>query len=178
MSELTTLARPYAEAVFKHALNTGHLDKWSRVLEFLATAMADEELADAAKNPLIKKEKFQQLLLDIGKGILDAEGENLTKILVQNGRITLAGQIRDLFERKRSEYEGYVDVNVTTAYPLNEEDREMLTENLEKYLGKQVRLKVDQDRGLIGGLIIRAGDKVIDGSVRGRLERLAKRLYS
>ncbi len=178
MSELTTLARPYAEAVFKLALEKGALQKWSQMLEFLAVAMSDKELAWMAQNPNVPKEDFLRVLLEVGKGYLDKEGENFVRLLVHNGRIGLLPQIRDLFESYRAEHEGYVDVEVVTAFPLSDEDKETLISALEKNLGKKVHLQALQDRGLIGGVIIRAGDKVIDGSIKGRLERMAKRLYS
>lgn len=178
MSELTTLARPYAAALFRRALETGRMDQWSRMLEFLATAMADRELAWMAVNPNVSREDFLRLLLDLGKGFLDGEGENFARLLVHNGRISLVGEIRTLFERYRAEHEGYTDVEVITAYPLDREDQNELARVLERHLGKKVRLEVDEDRSLIGGVIIRSGDRVIDGSVRGRLQRLAKRLHS
>ncbi|BCX88412.1 F-type H+-transporting ATPase subunit delta [Methylomarinovum tepidoasis] len=178
MSEPITLARPYAEAAFKHALESGRLEQWSKMLAFLAAALSDPELVALAQNPKIGKERFLQILLDIGKGYLDAEGQNFVKLLVHNDRITLAPQIHELFERYRAEHEGIVDVEVRTAYPLEAEDQAKLTRALEKALGRKIRLQLAEDRDLIGGVVIRAGDKVIDGSVRGRLERLAKRLYS
>ncbi len=178
MSELTTLARPYAEAVFKLALEEGTLHKWSQMLEFLAVAMSDKELAWMAQNPNVPKEDFLRVLLEVGKGYLDKEGENFVRLLVHNGRIGLLPQIRDLFESYRAAQEGYVDVEVMTAYPLSEGDKETLISALEKNLGKKVYLQEVQDRGLIGGVVIRAGDKVIDGSLKGRLERMAKKLYS
>ena len=178
MSELTTLARPYAEAVFKLAVEKGTLQKWSTMLEFLAVAMSDRELSWMAQNPNVPKEEFIRVLLDVGKGYIDREGENFIRLLVHNGRINLVPQIKDLFESYRAEKEGYVDVEVTTAYPLSEQDREKLISSLEASLGKKIRLQEELDRGLIGGVIIRAGDKVIDGSLQGRLERMAKRLYS
>ncbi len=176
--ELKTLARPYAEAVFDQARETGKIEQWSRMLEFLATAMADKALAWAAVNPKVGEQAFLRLILEIGKGYLDQEGENFVKLLVQNDRITLVDQIRELFEQYRIEHEGYVDVSVITAYPLSEEDQASLVAALEKNLGKKVRLTSREDRDLIGGVVIQAGDKVIDGSVRGQLERLAKRLKS
>ncbi|MCF6195162.1 MAG: F0F1 ATP synthase subunit delta [Emcibacter sp.] len=178
MTELATMARPYAEAVFKRALESGRLEEWSRMLEFLATVIADEEMAALAVDPNVKREDVLRILLDVGKGYLDREGENFVKVLVFNGRVTLLPVIRKLFERYLSEHQGIVDVEVATAYPLSREDRTMLVQALERNLGKRVRLDVHEDRQLIGGIRVRAGDKVIDGSVRGRLERLAKRLYS
>lgn len=176
MSELKTLARPYAQSVFDQAKETGRIDQWSRMLEFLATAMADKELARAAVNPKVDRLAFLRLILEVGKGYLDQEGENFVKLLVRNNRITLVGQIRELFEQYRIEHEGYIDVDVITAYPLNEEDRASLVAALEKNLGKKIRLTSREDRDLIGGVVIQAGDKVIDGSVRGQLERLARSL--
>ncbi|GAB4357349.1 MAG: F0F1 ATP synthase subunit delta [Methylohalobius crimeensis] len=176
MSELKTLARPYAEAVFEQAREAGTIEQWSRMLEFLTLAMKDEELAWAAVNPKVEKEAFERLLLDIGKGYLDREGENFVKLLVHNNRIALVDPIRDLFEQYRTEHEGYAEVQVVSAYPLAEEDRAALTAALEKKLGKKIRLDARHNQALIGGIVIQAGDKVIDGSVKGQLERLAKRL--
>lgn len=176
MSELKTLARPYAEAVFRHAQETGRIDQWSQMLEFLAVAMSDKELAWEAANPKVGKEAFLRLLLEIGKGYLDREGENFVKLLVHNHRIALVGKIRELFEQYRIEHEGYVNANVITAYPASEEDLASLAAALEKKLGRKVRLTSQVDERLLGGVVIQAGDKVIDGSVRGQLERLAKRL--
>ena len=178
MTELATMARPYAEAVFKRALESGRLEEWSRMLAFLATVIGDPEMAALAVNPNVKREDFLRLLLDLGKGHLDEEGENFVKILVYNGRVTLLPRIHELFERYLAEHQGVAEVEVTTAYPLSEEDRAELIQALERNLGKRVQLVLHEDRQLIGGVRIRAGDKVIDGSVRGRLERLAKRLYS
>lgn len=178
MTELATMARPYAEAVFRRALESGRLEAWAKMLEFLATVVGDKEMAALAANPNVERGEFLRILLDIGKGFLDKEGENFVRILVLNGRITLLPQIRELFERYRSDYQGIVTVEVATAYPLSEEDRAGLIQALERNLGKQVQLDIHEDRQLIGGVRIRAGDKVIDGSVRGQLERLAKRLYS
>ncbi|HHJ39070.1 MAG: ATP synthase subunit delta [Methylothermaceae bacteria B42] len=178
MSELSTLARPYAEAVFKLALESGKLDHWSEMLEFLSLAMQDKELAWAAVNPNVSKEDLLRLILDVGKGYLDKEGQNFVKLLVENDKITLIDQIRELYEQFRAEHEGLLDVEVRTAYALSKENEKKLSAALEKKFGKKVRFHVIKDNSLIGGVQIKAGDKVIDGSVRGQLERLAKRLFS
>jgi len=140
--------------------------------------MADKELAWMAVNPNVSREDFLKVVLEVGKGFLDQEGENFVKLLVHNDRISLVPQIRELFENYRAEHEGYVDVEVVTPYSLSDEDRGQLIAALEKSLEKKVHLQERLDQGLIGGVIVRAGDKVIDGSIRGRLERMAKRLYS
>lgn len=176
MSELATLARPYAEAVFKRAKETRSAEKWSDMLAFVSSVMQDEKLAAAAGNPRVGKERFARLLLDICEGQLNDEGKNLVKLLIQNNRLKLAGHIRELFEALKAEDEGYVDVDVKTAYPFSTKDEAEIAKVLEKSLRKNVRLRVEVDRTLIGGFLARAGDRVIDGSVRGQLQRLARRL--
>ncbi len=178
MSELSTLARPYAEAVFKRALETDRLGHWSEMLEFLSLAMRDKELAWAAVNPNVSKEDLLRLIMEVGKGYLDEEGRNFVKLLVENDKITLVDQIRDLYEQLRAEHEGMLDVEVRTAYALTKENEKKLSSALEQKFGKKIRLHVVKDDSLIGGVQIKAGDKVIDGSVRGQLERMAKRLFS
>jgi len=178
MSELTTLARPYAEAVFKRALESGRLAAWSETLAFLAAVVTDEGIARLVADPNLNRSDLIRILLEIGKGRLDREGENLVRLLVQNSRIALVPLIRDLYERQRAEHQGVTDVAVCSAYPLDGKDRDRLVKVLEKNLGRKVRLSVTEDRGLIGGVVIRTGDRVIDASVRGQLERMAKRLYS
>lgn len=174
--ELKTLARPYAEAVFNQARESGRIEQWSKMLAFLATALADKELAWAAVNPKIESQTFLRLILEIGKGYLDQEGENFVRLLVHNRRITLVGPIQELFEQYRTEHEGYVEVKVASAFPLQEEETTSLAAALEKKLGKRVRLEVQENKDLIGGVVIQAGDTVIDGSVRGQLQRLAQTL--
>ncbi len=178
MSGSDTLARPYAEAVFKRAKETGSTEQWSDMLAFLAAVMKDDRLSRAAVNPKVDRHAFTELLLDICKGHITEEGENLLKLLVANNRLNLAASIKELFEQYRAEDEGYIDVDVKTAFPIGDREQRQLTSALEKTLNKHVRLRTEEDDTLIGGVLIRAGDTVIDGSIRGQLQQLAKRLYS
>ena len=178
MSGSATLARPYAEAVFKRAKETGSTEQWSEMLAFLAAVMADVRLSQAAVNPKVDRQALTELLLDICKGHITEEGENLLKLLVENNRLNLAATIKELFEQYRAEDEGYIDVEVKTAFPIDDREQQQLTSVLDKTLHKQVRLRTEEDDTLIGGVLIRAGDKVIDGSIRGQLQQLAKRLYN
>jgi len=178
MSELATLARPYAEAVYKRAKQTDSTTKWSNSLAFLAAVLGDVQIAKAAANPNANKEKFAAALLDLCQGQLDGEGENFVRLLVANRRLVLAKTICELFEHYRAEDEGYIVADVSTAYPLEDEEREQITKVLQRSLGKQPRLNVVVDDSLIGGVLIKAGDRVIDASVRGQIQRLAKRLYN
>ncbi len=178
MSELATLARPYAEAVFKRAKETESLAEWSDNLEFLAIAMTDQELAAAADNPRVEQARFSDLLLDICKGQLSKEGENFVRLLIENGRLSLVSHIREIFEAYRAEDEGYIEANVKSAFPLSKASQDALAKTLEKHLNREVHLHVEEDKSLIGGVLVRAGNTVIDASVSGQLQKLSKKLYS
>jgi F-type H+-transporting ATPase subunit delta len=178
MSELATLARPYAEAVFKRAKETESSTEWSDNLEFLAIAMTDQELAAAADNPRIEQDRFSDLLLDICKGHISKEGENFVRLLIENGRLSLVSHIRDIYEAYRAEDEGYIEADVKSAFPLSKANQNALAKTLEKHLNREVHLHVEQDKSLIGGVLIRAGNTVIDASVSGQLQKLSKKLYS
>lgn len=176
MSELATLARPYAAAVFKRAEESGTTEKWSQSLAFMAAVLNDKNISSVIDNPNVSKQRLSALILEICEGQIDGEESNLLKLLVHNGRLTLISTIAKLFEVYKAEAEGYVDVNVFTAYEFSEEDQNNLTEALEKSLGKKTHMKVIIDKSLIGGVLVRAGDRVIDGSIRGQLQHMQKTL--
>lgn len=176
MSELSTLARPYAEAVFKRALETKAVSEWSDMLAFLALVMQDDEMAAVIANPKVTQEQLTQLLLDICQDQLQKEGVNFLKLLVQNDRLLLAPQISELYESHKAEHEGYVDVEVVSAYALTKEEQNKFATTLKKQLGKKVHITTSIDKNLIGGFIAKAGDMVIDGSIKGQLQQLAKKL--
>lgn len=174
--EATTIARPYAEAVYKRALETGSLDGWSDMLGLLAKLVEDPGLAGLLANPKLERARKAELLLDIGGEHLDADGRNLVQLLVENGRVGVVSQIATLFERMKSEHEGTVDVHVISAFPVEADAEQALAKALRKKLGREIRVSSEQDPELIGGVLIRAGDLVIDGSVSGQLSQLAHEL--
>lgn len=176
MSELATLARPYAAAVFKRAEESGTTEKWSQSLAFMSAVLNDENISSVIDNPNVSKQRLSALILEICEGQVDGEGSNLLKLLVHNGRLTLVSTIAKLFEVYKSEAEGYVDVEVFTAYEFSKEDQYHFTEALEKSLGKKAHTNVIVDKSLIGGVLVRAGDRVIDGSIRGQLQHMQKTL--
>ncbi|MDO9270393.1 MAG: F0F1 ATP synthase subunit delta [Methylobacter sp.] len=176
MSELATLARPYSAAVFKRSKETGTTEQWSKSLAFVSAVLNDKEISAIVANPKVSKERLSALMLDICQGQVDEEGANFLKLLVQNNRLTLAPTIAELFEALKAESEGYVDVEVATAYAFSKEEKQSFTSTLEKTLSKKVHMNVTVDKSLIGGVLVRAGDRVIDGSIKGQLQQLAKRL--
>lgn len=176
MSELATLARPYAAAVFKRAKETGASEKWSQTLALLSAVLNDRDLAALIHNPKFGGERLSALLLGVCAGQLDREGENFVKLLVQNRRLNLVPDIARIFEEHKAEDEGYLDVDVHVAYPFSEEGKASFAAKLEQQFGKKVHMNVAVDQSLIGGVLVRAGDKVIDGSVKGQLQHMQKAL--
>jgi F-type H+-transporting ATPase subunit delta len=175
MSELATLARPYAAAVFKRAKETGKTEHWSKNLALLSAVLADDAVLAIVNNPKVTGARVSALLLDICEG-LDQEGNNFLKLLIQNNRLTLLPAIAQIFETLKAEDEGYIEVEVLTAYAFSKEAKQDFSAKLEKNLNKKVHMNVTVDKSLIGGVLVRAGDRVMDGSIRGQLQQMQKAL--
>jgi len=174
--ENLTIARPYAEAVFGRAKDSAKLDHWSDVLSLLATIVQDERVACAISNPKTESDQRVSLILDICGKHLDVEGQNLVRLLVRNARLNVLPEIALIYEGLKNESQGNLDVQVVSAYEMTEAQESSLAAALKKRLGREIRMSSEIDRDLIGGVIIRAGDLVIDGSVQGRLRKLATEL--
>jgi F-type H+-transporting ATPase subunit delta len=174
--EASTIARPYAEAVFDRARETGSLDQWSDTLAFLAAVMQDDDLKALVNNPNMTDEQVTSLMLDIAADKVSDEGGNLIRLLVENDRLGIVTQIADQFEELKSREEGKLDVLVTTAFPLSEAHSAAIADALKARLGRDINIQSVEDPELIGGMHIRAGDLVIDGSVQGQLTQLANEL--
>ena len=174
--DATTIARPYAEAVFERAEERKSLDAWSEMLAFLAETVQDPGLADFIGNPLLERQRLEELMLDIGADRLNEEGRNLVRLLVDNDRLPVLPEIAVLYEQLKAESQRVLNVHLRSAYPLQAEQEQRIAEVLKLKLGRDVTLTTEQDPDLIGGVHIRAGDLVIDGSVRGKLQQLANEL--
>lgn len=176
-AEITTVARPYARAVFSYALDeTDGLAKWSRTLALLGAAAATDVVEDALDNPQLTTEQEVELLASILDDDLSAQGRNFISVLAENGRLTLLPAISEMFEDLKAQHEKTMDVEVTSAFDVSDDDRHKLVEALNKRLQKEIELTTTVDEKLLGGVIIRAEDTVIDNSVRGRLEKLSRAL--
>jgi F-type H+-transporting ATPase subunit delta len=174
--DATTIARPYAEAIFARAVETDKLAVWSEMLEFMVAVVGDPTLAGIVANPLFDRGDLTDLMLEIGGGRLTDEGANLVKLLVQNGRLHALPEISELFEELKAEKDRMLKVHVVSAYALKPMQERQLAEALKSKLGRDVSITSEKDPDLIGGVHIRAGDTVIDGSVKGRLQQLANEL--
>jgi F-type H+-transporting ATPase subunit delta len=172
----TTVARPYAEAVFERARETGRLGEWAETLQFLADAMREPELVAFVTDPKLTPAQRTEVMLDLGRARLDAEAQNLVRALVENDRLVVLPEIAALYETRKREAAGQTKVVVSSALPLDAAVLEQLAGALKAKLGQQVEITTEEDPSLIGGVRIRAGDTVIDGSVRGRLHQLANEL--
>jgi F-type H+-transporting ATPase subunit delta len=175
-ADAITIARPYAEAIFARAEESGSLDAWSEMLAFLKLVVADPAVAPVIGNPLVDRQALTDLLLEIGGERLNEEGGNLVRLLVQNGRLVLVPEIDSLFEALKAEKQRTLSVHVTSAFALKSEQEKSIAAALKAKLGRDVTISSEKNPDLIGGVHIRAGDLVIDGSVRGRLQQLANEL--
>jgi F-type H+-transporting ATPase subunit delta len=176
MADKATIARPYARAAFEEASANGGLAAWSDALSAGARAVRDPQLASLLENPKVTKEELAQLLIGVAVGKLGEDGSNFIRTLAENHRLGLLPEISELYDELKNAAEGVADVNVTSAAPLDEAEQDILRTALARRLKREVRLHLQTDPGLIGGAVLRSGDLVIDGSVRGRLESLAHEL--
>lgn len=178
MAELTTLARPYAKAVFAEAQEKGALDAWSADLALLAACVAEEQLAAVLQHPSLTAKQQAQTLIDVCGDKLNEAAKNLVTVLAENKRLMLLAEVSALYEEMKAQLQNTVDVVVTSAFPLSNEQSDKLAQALKARLQCDVRMTSEIDESLIGGAIIRAGDLVIDGSVTGKLSKLAEAMKS
>ncbi len=176
MAELTTIARPYAEAAFRIAREGNALPAWSQMLRFLSDVAADPQAAAALDNPKLTAADKTALLLSIGGDRLDPTGRNFVRVLIDADRIAVLPQIRALYEALKNETEGVAEARIDSAFPLSEGQLAELMAALEKRFGKKIEATVNVDPALGGGARITVGDTVIDGTIEAQLAAMATQL--
>ena len=176
MAETITVARPYAQAAFNYATEQQALREWSDMLVLLAMVAAAPDMARAIESPQLTETQLADLIIDVCGDRLTDKGANFVRMLADNRRLELLPDIAALFEIQRQEAEGTIKAELVSAYPATDEQQARIIESLRRRLGKDIELSCSTDAGLLGGAIIRAGDLVIDGSVRGKLQRLGSTL--
>lgn len=174
MQDLSKLARPYAVAAFKQASEEDAIAEWSAMLETLTTVMRDPTMMGIVANPNVRRAEAGDLVVDVCGDRLSETGRNFVRVLAQFGRLGVAAEIEQQFRAERARLERRTDVEVISAFEISEDERNDLIAAMTKRLGNRVDVSVSVDDSLIGGVIIRAGDMVIDGSVRGRLAELER----
>jgi F-type H+-transporting ATPase subunit delta len=174
-SELTTIARPYARAAFSEALDeSAGLVNWSVMLRLLAAIMQQEVVNNALSDPRLTTEDKAKLLVDILGEDLTAKGQNFVSIVAEHDRILLLPVISEMYELMKSHHEKTIEVEVISAYEVDAGDEQKLAEALKTKLQREVNLSSTVDPSLLGGVVIKAEDTVIDNSVRGKLEKLSQ----
>lgn len=176
MAETTTIARPYAQAVFDIAADAKALGHWSDTLRLLALIVADPAMDALIRNPRVPREQLSGIITDVCGDALDERGAALVGVLAANQRLPLLPEIAALYEAYRADAEKIVQAEVVSAFPLSAEQQAAIAASLKRRLGREVTLESRIDQSLIGGAVIRAGDLVIDGSVTGQMDRLANAL--
>lgn len=177
MSEVTTIARPYAKAAFDFALEHKALDKWLGMLAFSAEVAKNDTMQSLFQGALAASE-LGDLFVRICGEQLDEHGQNLMKVMAENGRLSVLPAVLAEFVALKSELDKQLDAEVTSASPLSDVDMAKIQASLEKRYGKTVKLNCTVDPALMAGLVIKAGDEIIDASVRSKLNRLAEALQS
>lgn len=178
MAELTTIARPYADAAFTYAREAQGLDAWSSALAFLGAVARDPNAQDLLQNPEIDNAVKLGFLKDVAQGALDPHMENFVALLLENDRLELLPEIAVLFEEKKQALEGKIEVLVRSAVSLGDAQLKAVKDGLKRRFRREVVMETQVDPALIGGMWIKAGDTVIDGTVRGQLEQLGNTLRS
>jgi F-type H+-transporting ATPase subunit delta len=176
MAESVTIARPYAEAAFKLAREKKQFDAWSRMLQLLALVAQDARVAQSITDPNVSSEQLQGLILGVCGEQLDGSGRNFVQMLEHNKRLPLLPEIRDMFEALRREHEGVLEAEIHSAFAIDEEQVAQLVKKLEGKYQRKIRAHVSVDSELIGGIKIVVGDKVIDATVRGKLDAMSAAL--
>ncbi|GLS03033.1 ATP synthase subunit delta [Chitiniphilus shinanonensis] len=178
MAELITVARPYAEAVFRLAKQEGKLEQWSEVLANLAAIARDETALAVVADPKYSAAQLQQLLVGLLGGNVGAQVENFIAVVLENRRFAALPDVAELFESLKVAEEGEVKAVIASAFPLNDAQVAQLQSLLASELKRKVEAEVQVDTDLIGGVTVTVGDLVIDASVRGKLTALATSLKS
>jgi len=177
MSELTTVARPYAKAAFEFAVEAKAIDSWLAQLTFAAEVAKDKTIIGFISGGA-SAEQAQALFLNVCGEQVDSQCQNFLKVMAKNERLLVLPQVLEQFVELKADFDQEVYVDVTSAVEVTAEQKTTLSAALEKRLARKVKLNCFVDASIVSGLIIQAGDMVIDGSVKGKLNRLATTLQS
>jgi F-type H+-transporting ATPase subunit delta len=178
MARRDSAARRYAEAAFQVAQRDGTIETWRSELDAAAAVIGDERAMGALANPALPVDQRSVAVASLLKGTASGPVQNLIQLLRRRGRIEELGRVAAEFRRLDDRRQGITHATVTSAAPLSQDDVRALTARLEQSTGGRVALTTQVDEALLGGLVVRIGDRLIDGSVRGRLERLRNQLIS
>ena len=173
MSEANTIARPYAQAAFDEAKRLGDLKGWSALLLNLAESLANSEVQAVVSSPRIAKNKIEDLIMVLCGNQLTEQQRNFVRVLVEGRRLDVVTEILVMYEALRAEAEKFAEVTVASAFELSEAQQQKIAAALKARMQREIKLSCEVDKSLLGGVVIRSGDKVIDGSASTRLVEMA-----
>lgn len=176
MAETFTVARPYAKAAFEYARDHQALSSWSEWLDLVGRTVATGELDTLLSSPKLSPARKAELLIDVADVAIDEPGRRFLNTVAEQQRLPALAAISIQFDQLRAEHEQRIEVTVVSAYVLEDKQQNKLASALKKRLNREISITTQVDPALLGGVILRAGDTVIDGSVRGRLSRLREAL--
>ena len=176
MAENLTIARPYADAAFEQAKGANALGPWLEALDRFAAIVADPSLKELISSPNMTDQQLYELVVGVGGKDVSADQQNFVRILIENDRLRVLPEIRDLFVDKKNEHEGVLEADIASAFPIDDATLAQLKTDLEARFKARLDIKVRLDPELIGGVRIAVGDEVIDTSVRGKLANMATAL--
>lgn len=177
MAEITTIARPYAKAAFDFAIEKNAVDSWAEMLNFAAMVSENETIKPLLSGALASN-KLAELFINVCGEQVNEQGQNLLKVMAENGRLEVLPAVSQLFVELRNDWAKEIEASVVSATELSSEQQQDISVSLEKRLTRKIKLNCSTDASLIAGFIITAGDLVIDGSVRGKISRLSDTLQS
>ncbi|GAD80822.1 F0F1 ATP synthase subunit delta [Vibrio ezurae] len=182
MSEYTSIAHPYAKASFDFALSENKLQEWQQMLSILVAVAEEEtiasEISSAQGAGAQQAETLADIMIEVCQGLVDEHVINLIKVLAENGRLSVVKELYDLFTELKDEHERVIPVTVTSSESLTQEQVASLTAALEKKLERRVELEQVLDNTMVGGIVVQAGETIIDGSVNTSISRLASQLHA
>jgi F-type H+-transporting ATPase subunit delta len=176
MAEIATVARPYAEAAFRSALERNSLGSVADALAYVSATAADPQMRSVLSNPKVTAEQKKELFGAVIGARLDETTRSLVAILIDGHRDVLIGSIAEQFDELKREHERVVVARITSAQPLSDQQRTDIVAALEKRYGKKVEAELDVDPTLLGGARVQVGDQVIHASIRDALAQMAAAL--
>ena len=177
MAEIATLARPYAEALFRVA-KSGDMSAWSDLMAEMAQIGGHPDVKSLVDNPNLTDQQVTDTLLSLVKANVTTEVKNLVQMLVENDRVTLLPEIGVQFQALKNAHEGSADALIVSAFPISDVQVKELLTSLEKKFGRKLNPTVTVDSALIGGVRVEVGDEVLDTSVRAKLQQMHEALVS
>ena len=177
MSELTTVARPYAKAAFDFAVENTDIANWQEMLAFAGEVAVNDTIRSVLSSALAA-ERLAEVFVGVCGEQLNTHGQNFIRVLAENNRLSVLPDISKQFNVFKADYDKEIDVDVTSAIELSSEQLDKMSAALEKRLARKVKLICNVDPALVAGVIIKAGDTVIDGSVNSKLNRLSDALQA